>query len=164
MPVTTITGAPARGAGPTRTSAWSSGSYQCTPAGTPDPSGAATYSSSGNRPPARSSGAEQPGPGRPLHRAHHASGQVEQARKGGQVKLPRSDTCRSGQYRGGRSRRGPKVAGKRHPRERLGVPLVEPREPRLVVGLQINHAGIIDRRRPVLVRLGSLPLIPADVI
>ena len=41
-----------RGGGPTVTSAWSSGSYQCTPAGSGPPCATATYSSSGNRPPA----------------------------------------------------------------------------------------------------------------
>jgi hypothetical protein len=50
--VTTRAGASPFGGGPTRTSAWSSGSYQCTPAGTPAPSGTATYTSSGKRAPA----------------------------------------------------------------------------------------------------------------
>src|SRR5205823_9183715 len=51
-PVTTRVGAPPRGGGATRTRACSCGSYQCTPAGTSTPSGTATYTSSGKRPPA----------------------------------------------------------------------------------------------------------------
>ena len=52
MPVTTIVGAPARGGGPTCTSVWPSGWYQCTPAGSAPPSGTATYTSNGEREPA----------------------------------------------------------------------------------------------------------------
>jgi len=51
-PVTTSVGVSPRGGGPTCMRAWSSGSYQCTPAGTPMPSGTAAYTSKGKRPPA----------------------------------------------------------------------------------------------------------------
>ncbi len=50
--MTTIAGAPPRDGGPTCTSAWSCGWYQCTPAGSALLSGIATYNSSGNRAPA----------------------------------------------------------------------------------------------------------------
>ena len=50
--MTTTTGVSPWGGGPTSTRAWSDGSYQCTPGGREVPSGTATYSSSGKRPPA----------------------------------------------------------------------------------------------------------------
>ena len=148
--MTTRAGAPPRGGGPTRTRAWSSGSYQCTPAGSSAPSGTATYTSSGKRPPADPA----------ARNSHVAYGRSV-------VRTTPADRC-SNRERCGRSSSvratsavpastataGAVVAGRSRGSGTRGsdslVPLVEPREASQVVDLEVlHHARVVDGLVPL---------------
>ena len=62
----------------------------------------------------RSGGAEQPGPVRPLHRSHHARGQMEQPGEVRQIQFGGGDVRGAREHGDGRGRRGRQVARQRH--------------------------------------------------
>ena len=94
-------------------------------------------------------GAEQPGPVRPLHRAHDPRGQVQQPGEVRQVHLRAGDLGGARHHGDRRRRRGGEVPRERQAGQRPLVPLVEPREAIQVVHLEVlQHARIVDRARP----------------
>ena len=108
----------------------------------------------------RPGGAERVDPVVPVHGAHHAGGQVEQAGEVRQVQGRGLDRRDAGQHGHGRLGGRGQVPRQRHAGHRLRVPLDEPREAGHVVGLQILHdPGIVDGYVPVPAgRVGGQPV------
>ena len=98
----------------------------------------------------RARGAEEPGAVRPRGLAHHTRGQVQEARELRQVELRRFDLGRAGEHRNSRRRRGGQLTRQLHARQRLGVALVEPRQPLdLVRDEVLQDAWVAERLVPV---------------